>query len=431
MKTRMRKTAARPLRVGLIGCGGRGAGLLWMLKKAAPDVAIAGIADPDPERPRRLLAQWQVPVESVPWFPDEDALLEHADGMDGLILATRCHQHAPMAVKAAATGLPLYLEKPVAVDRAQLARLAAAFRGREDRVVVSFPLRVIPVFRKVCELLRAGRIGAINQVQAVNNVSYGGHYYGGHYRNYDESGGLWLQKATHDFDALNVLMNMRPEIIAAVSTQKVFGGERPHRLRCSGCDRTRTCLESPANIAGVRGGDAGGVNWDDADHYCAFSRQIRNQDAGSALIRYADGTHVNYTQNFVARRSAQKRGAIVTGYSGTIEFDYDGALRIVSHHDRREEERAKVVADGTHGGGDDVLMQSFVDVMRGEAASVSPLSAGILSAAMTLAARESAWTHQFVKVRLPAATAWPYPRVKFPVRRPEPHDYGPGHMKGC
>ena len=61
-----------------------------------------------------------------------------------------------------------------------------------DTVVVSFPLRTTPLFTTALEVVRSGRLGTVNQIQANNNVPYGGVYYGLWYRNYDDTGGLWL-----------------------------------------------------------------------------------------------------------------------------------------------------------------------------------------------------------------------------------------------
>jgi len=267
-------------------------------------------------------------------------------------------------------------------------------------------LRVAPVFTKAAEIVRSGRLGTVNQIQALTNVTYGGHYFGGHYRDYDETGGLWLQKATHDFDYINVLMgSARAQQVAATATQAIYGGHKPHELTCSKCSETETCMESPHNI-GLRG-DAGGMNWGGIspgqpdDHWCAFSRDISNQDAGAALIRYDDGTHANYVQNFVTRRSASRRGATITGYKGTLDFDFGGKISVVEHH-RDIVDKTEVKATGGHGGGDPKLMLNFIDIIRGKADSLSPLSAGILSAAMTLAARESAETGTFRPVREPS-----------------------------
>jgi predicted dehydrogenase len=278
--------------------------------------------------------------------------------------------------------------------------LRETFRGREDQVVVSFPLRHTPLFSKVLEVVRSGTLGTINQIQAVNNVPYGGVYFGQWYRNYDQTGGLWLQKATHDFDCINLLAGSRPVGVAAMESRRVYGGEKPHDLRCSACDETETCPESPQNLA--RRGDDGGMYQDSddrTDHWCAFSREIQNHDAGSALIMYENGIHASYSQNFLSRRSAYRRGATIVGYEATLEFDLAPMeLRIIHHRSGKVEQVRVDGEDEGHAGGDLILAESFLDLLQGRARPNASLRDGLLSAAMCLAARESARTKSFQPV---------------------------------
>jgi predicted dehydrogenase len=279
--------------------------------------------------------------------------------------------------------------------------LADAWAGNEDKVIVSFPLRVTPVFKTVREIVESGRLGTVNQVQAVNNVPYGGCYFGNWYRNYEDAGGLWLQKATHDVDYINVLLRgMAPTAVAATMTRRIYGGDKPHDLRCSQCDEAGVCPEGPEQLQ-LRG-NAGGMNWsnmdrEDWDHPCPFSREIKNQDAGSALILYADNSHASYSQNFVNRLSAGRRGARITGYDATLDFDFDGSVHVVSHRQSRVDE-LEVKATGGHGGGDGELLREFRQMLRDGAPSTTSLGAGLLSAAICLAARESCHTNTFQPV---------------------------------
>jgi predicted dehydrogenase len=364
-----------------------------MMLKMDPQVKLAGVADPDEESVKRKIKEMNLESEPIALYKDADALLAQADRYDALLIATRCVNHTPLAVKAAATGLPLFLEKPVAINPEQLAALAEAFKGREDSVTVSFPLRYTPLFTAAMEVVRSGRLGQINQVQAFNNVSYGGVYFGRWYRNYDEMGGLWLQKATHDFDYINLMAGAAPVTVAAMTTQRVFGGELPFDLHCSKCNLTDTCAESPKNQ--LQRGDAGGASKVGEDHPCLFSAGIKNQDAGSALIRYANAVHASYTQNFVTRFSAHARGAILTGYEATLKFDwYTDEVTIIDHHRNRVDRIVTKSFEG-HSGGDSELARDFLNMVRTKQPPLANLKAGLLSVAMCLAARESAITQTF------------------------------------
>ena len=372
--------------------------MVGSMQAVDPGVSIHAVADPDTESARQRLAM--VGDVEARIYPSADAMLADATDYDGVVIGTRCHLHTRMAVKVASVGLPLFLEKPVAISPEELGALREAFLGREDEVVVSFPLRHTPLFSKVLEIVKSGALGTINQIQAVNNVPYGGVYFGQWYRNHDQTGGLWLQKATHDFDCINLLAGSRPVGVVAMESRRVYGGDKPHDLRCSACDETETCPESPQNLASR--GDDGGMYQDSddrTDHWCAFSRGIQNHDAGSALIMYENGIHASYNQNFLSRRAAYRRGATVIGYEATLEFDLAPMELRIIHHRSRKVEQVRVDARGdAHGGGDLILAESFLDLLKGRARPDASLKDGLLSAAMCLAARESARTKTFQRV---------------------------------
>jgi predicted dehydrogenase len=371
------------------------------MQSVDPGVSVRAIADPDAEGARRRLAMVGSRHDETRLYTSADAMLEEAADYDGVVIGTRCHLHTRMALEVASAGLPLFLEKPVAISLEELGALREAFRGKEDQVVVSFPLRHTPLFSRVLEILHSGVLGTINQIQAVNNVPYGGVYFGQWYRDYDQTGGLWLQKATHDFDCINLLAGSRPVGVMAMESRRVYGGEKPYDLRCSACDETATCPESPQNLASR--GDDGGMYQDSddrTDHWCAFSRGISNHDAGSALIMYENGIHASYSQNFLSRRAAYKRGATVVGYEATLEFDMAPAEIRLIHHRSEKVERIQLETEGDgHAGGDHILAESFLDLLKGRAKPNSSLKDGILSAAMCLAARESARTKTFQPVQ--------------------------------
>jgi predicted dehydrogenase len=234
-------------RLAVIGLGHRAAAMIASMQSVDPGVSVRAVADPDTESARRRLTT--VGNAEARVYPSVDAMLEDPADYDGVMIGTRCHLHARMALKVASVGLPLFLEKPVAISLEELGALREAFRGREDEVVVSFPLRHTPLFSKALEVVKSGALGMINQIQAINNVPYGGVYFGQWYRNHDQTGGLWLQKATHDSDCINLLAGSRPVGVAAMESRRVYGGEKPHDLRCSACDETETCPESPKNLA--------------------------------------------------------------------------------------------------------------------------------------------------------------------------------------
>ena len=236
------------LEIGVIGMGDRASSLMAVMQRVYPQFRLAAVADPDPDGARRRLHERGLTDQDPSFFTDAEQMLENADGLDGLLIGSMCSLHTPLAVEVAATGLPLYLEKPVAVSWEQVGELRDAYHGREKSVVVSFPMRSTPLFATVMEIVGSGRIGTVNQVQAINNVPYGAEYFASPaYRDHEVTGGLWLQKATHDFDYLNQILG-RPTMITAMMSCKAYGGEMPNGLWCSRCDIAGECPESPLEL---------------------------------------------------------------------------------------------------------------------------------------------------------------------------------------
>ena len=385
------------MRLGVIGYGGRIGGMVHKFRALAHDLRVVGIVDPNEGGVRQRLAASD--RQDVVFYKDLDAMVRQGKP-DALAVGTRCNLHTPYAIKAALYDLPLYLGKPVAINMRQARALERAFADSRCQVVVSFPLRVSPLCELAREYVRDGAVGEPVHVAATNYVPYGTVYWEAKYRDYAVTQGLFLQKATHDFDYLAYLMGSPIVRIAAMATwDKVFGGDKPSGLVCSECGERETCLESDLNRS--RNATTGSH----ADHPCVYSvdcgnpDQGRNEDCSSALLQFASGAHGVYTQVFYARGEAGRRGAAVSGHLGTVEFDWiDNQLRRVRHHAPfTATERAG--GELSHFGGDGELARNFVDVIAGRATSRTPISAGIDSVYACLAAKESSEKGRFAKVR--------------------------------
>ena len=384
------------IRLGVIGNGGRISSLIQhVFRQVEPDLRVVGVVDPDEEGARSRLEDGD---RDATFYGSVDSLVRHGE-LDALAIGTRCNLHAPYAVQAAKYDLPLFLEKPVANSMQQATALEKAFQKSKCEVVVSFPLRVSPLCVLARRHLENEAVGAPVHVAALNYVPYGTVYWEAPYRDYQITRGLFLQKATHDFDYLMYLMDSPIVRVGAMATRgHIYGGNRKAGLRCSQCAEQLTCLESPYSRTRNQSGGSR------ADHLCLFSRDLGqghelNEDASSAVIEFASGAHGIYTQVFYARRDAGTRGATVSGHLGTVAFDwYTNELRYVRHHAPfTATERA---GEGmSHFGGDLELAYDFVGVIKGTAKSRAPIETGIQSVYACLAAKESVEKGRFVDVR--------------------------------
>ncbi len=385
------------IRLGVVGCGIRvGHFIAKAMDGCDPDFRVVGVVDPDQAGTLSRLR----PADCEARFFSSLADLVREAKPDALLIGTRCNLHTPYAIEAARYGLPVFLEKPVAVSMEQALALEEAYlTHRETPVLVSFPLRYTPLHRRAREMLRGGAVGSILHLNGLNYVPYGTVYYERGYRDFAITQGLFLQKATHDFDYLMDLAGSPiVRITANWSRGRIFGGDRSAELKCSACHDAATCDESPENR---RRHGAGGVL---DDHLCVFSsacgndRDGINEEASNSIFEFASGAIGTYTQLVFTRREGI-RGPIVSGPRGTLSFDwYKGAIHQVEHHAPFTGD-IRMEAGQDHFGGDSELARNFLNMIRYGAAPETPLADGLRSVFTCLAAREAAENGRWVEVR--------------------------------
>lgn len=386
------------MKLAVIGLGGRITSLIDVFKKYDNNFQLTAVSDIRNEDIKLELIKKDINISNTSFYTDADEMLS-ANNFDGVAIGTICSLHAEMAIKVIKKGKALFLEKPVATNAEDLSRLNSTYKiynEMRDKILVSFPLRGTPLFKMVKEIIDSGKIGTVEHVQAINNVPYGGIYFHRNmYRDEHITGGMFLQKATHDFDYINKILGIRPTVICAMTSKQIFKGNRPKGLKCIDCKETEECPESKKNLAlnaqfpyeTTRG------------EYCCFATDTGNEDSGSAIIRYETGMHVVYTQNFVARKRAGKRGARFIGYKGTLEFDFlTGEIKVYMHTTPRVETYKVEAANDIHFGGDITLVRNFIGIAEGREKSTIPLDDGIISALMCIKAKESENNRTFQKI---------------------------------
>lgn len=375
------------IKLGVIGYGKRINSIVGLLLENG-ECVVAAIADTDCESVKR---RFPALSEKIRYYSDAEAMLKR-EALDGVLVGTRCSSHTKYAVLAAKYRLPLFLEKPVCTTYEDLLRLVEILPEMNTKTVVSFPLRTALVVEKVKKIVNSDRIGKLSQIQAYNNVGYGGNYYHKWYKDVGETGGMFLQKATHDLDYISYVTGLKPKRVCAMKAQAIYGGDRDPGLRCRDCPDVADCPETVI-VEKAK-------NEVEIYDNCSFTRDIGVEDSGSVIVEYDSGIHTVYTQNFVTRNGAARRGATFIGYKGTVTFDfYSGEIRIYDHFTDNSE-LITVEDDGSHFGGDKYLADGFVEIIKNGASSPSSLYDGIISAATCLAARESSEKGIFVDINV-------------------------------
>lgn len=377
-------------KIGIIGMGGRMQSLILNEFGFFPELRIVAVTDADLAGARERLEKVpELDLSTVHFYKNAEEMFSQEE-LDGVFVATRCHLHKTYAMEVLKRKLPLFLEKPVVQNLPDYYELKEMVEQSGGVGVTSFPLRLTAILQKVKEIYDSGALGTLSQIQAYNNVPYGRVYYKYWYRDESITGGLFLQKATHDIDYINYVLGQQPVEICAMESKMVYRGDKESNLKCENCPEYEICYESTKVIRQAAKEEPYG-------EYCSYGKDVGNHDSATVLMRYPDGMHAVYTQNFVARKKAGKRGMRMIGQKATLEFDWVTNEIQLFYHDDYKVERTTVFPEscGGHGGGDYALIRDFVAILNGDT-TCSSLLDGLQSAYLCLMAKESAQTHQFI-----------------------------------
>ena len=131
---------------------------------ANPHCRVVAIGGRTKERAAAKARQVGIDPATIGVYDDFDALLAHP-GLDALSICTPHARHAQETIAAAKAGKHILIEKPVALDLADLRAMDAAVAAAGVRTTVSFVLRWNPLVTTAKALLDDGAFGQPLYVQ--------------------------------------------------------------------------------------------------------------------------------------------------------------------------------------------------------------------------------------------------------------------------
>lgn len=166
-----------PIRIGLIGCGGRGTGAAHDCLSAAPGVKLVAMADMFPDRldgSRKYLASKGHAVLDDKCFTGFDAYKRLIECDVDLVLNATPPGFRPIHVEACvAAGKHVFMEKPIAVDPKGVRRVLAAgakARAQGTGMLAGTQYRHAPRWMGTIAEVHAGRIGDVLSGRAYYNI---------------------------------------------------------------------------------------------------------------------------------------------------------------------------------------------------------------------------------------------------------------------
>ena len=184
------------MRIGIVGCGGIAsvhAGCIHQMK----DQELIAFADVKLERAETFKNQYGGNA-----YDSLEKMIEKED-IEVLHICTPHYLHVSMAVYALEHGIHVFMEKPPAISREQLAQLKKV--QSDKRLGISFQNRYNPSVIEVKKLIDSGKTGKILGARGIVTWKRGAAYYsesGWRGSLTTEGGGVLINQAVHTLDLL-------------------------------------------------------------------------------------------------------------------------------------------------------------------------------------------------------------------------------------
>jgi predicted dehydrogenase len=182
----------------------------------ATGATVVGVTDHDPVRGR----QWAT-AHGVPWFDSPAELL--AAGVDGVVVCSENSRHLPLVQAAAAAGVAVLCEKPLATTEEDSRAVVEACREAGVPLMTAFPSRFNPVMRDGIAEVHSGRLGGVLSAVGVNQGKMPMAERAWFVDPAQSGGGALIDHVVHLADLLRWLLGSDPVEVYAVANRVLHG----------------------------------------------------------------------------------------------------------------------------------------------------------------------------------------------------------------
>lgn len=418
-----------PITLAVVGAGAR-ASIYARVATANPGVRVVAVADPSPERRRRMAEDYDIPLENQ--FESYEKLAATERLADAVIIGTQDALHRDPAITLADRGYHILLEKPMALLEEDAVAIVEAAERNDVTMMVCHVMRYMPLTKRIKQLLDAGAVGEIVSVDHVEPIGpwlFQHSYIRGPWGNEGRATSALMSKSCHDLDWLSYVIGRRALRTSSFGSLYEF---RPNRKpaqsteRCLDCPLRDTCTYSATRFyypivddpdtelsdfvwhltedntrAGVdlalRNGPYGLCVWNSDND--VVDHQVVN-------IEYEDQITVTFTMTAFGPSDAGRMTRIF-GTKGYMDVSYSTiTLRDFSSGETSTEtvtvEVSEDLRDASgHGGGDGGVIDAFLRALRspGSAENLTDARTSLMSHRIVWAAEESRLTGKIVDVK--------------------------------
>lgn len=203
-----------PLRWAIVGTGTISGSVVPDLASCA-DVAVVTVQSRDATKAARFAQEFAIPASTG----DYAAVLGD-DTIDAVYLATPFATHHDMARRALLAGKHVLVEKPMAMNAAEVADLFAIAKQEQRFVMEAMWMKFNPAFRRLQKEIAGGRIGEVRSMRAAFSMPMP--QGGGSRWDLARSGGALLDQGIYPVTLAHAFLGT-PESVHAAGTTRQDG----------------------------------------------------------------------------------------------------------------------------------------------------------------------------------------------------------------
>ena len=213
-------SAARPVRVAVIGCGLIAQRAHLPSYAAAPEAELAAVVSRHRTTAEAVAAQFGHPRVLDSW---QQAVVD--PDIDAIDICTPNALHAEIAIAAAQSGKHVLVEKPMATSLAGADAMIAAARQAGVVFAVAHNLRFVPIYAAMQGLLANGALGRIFSARGIFMHAGPDEFWGAtsdwFWQEGQAGGGSLLDMGIHMIDLLRWMVGL-PVVEVAAMTARVL-----------------------------------------------------------------------------------------------------------------------------------------------------------------------------------------------------------------
>ncbi len=198
--------APRALRAGVVGLGMMGRNHVRVWDEVIDGVALAAVADPDPDALRRATTG-----RAARGYADPATMFAE-EGLDLVSIVAPTSLHLPVTLAALDAGVHVLVEKPIASDRGEAEAMIAAAERAGRLLSVGHIERFNPAIRELKRRLDDGELGRIFQIKATRLGPFPARI---------RDVGVVIDLAPHDIDVMRYLVGSEPIRLYAETEQRI------------------------------------------------------------------------------------------------------------------------------------------------------------------------------------------------------------------